>query len=195
MNRGERIANRTKSAVKKALLELIRKKNYPTITVGEITKTGDVGRSTFYRHYQSKAEVLVDIHRDMFEALFRPLSDSRVWLDPKPAPELISFLEDCQQLGKNPFSLTYKLGTDLDYLITHINRQLFITIENALKESYPDKDLNLPLPILAQSVSSLFSGMIMSWFTRFQWVQPREFAMHIHRSIRALILEALESRA
>ena len=56
MNRGERISIRTKSAIKKALLELIDEKNYPEITVHEITKRGNVGRSTLYRHYQSKAD-------------------------------------------------------------------------------------------------------------------------------------------
>jgi AcrR family transcriptional regulator len=69
MNRGERIANKTKSAIKKALLELIQEKNYPDITVSEITERGNIGRSTLYKHYQSKANVLVDIHKDMFENL------------------------------------------------------------------------------------------------------------------------------
>ena len=51
MNRGERIANKTKSAIKKALLELIQEKNYPDITVSEITERGNIGRSTLYKHY------------------------------------------------------------------------------------------------------------------------------------------------
>ena len=54
MIRGERIVNRTKSAIKQALLELIREKNYPAITVSEIVKRGNVGRSTLYKSVKEK---------------------------------------------------------------------------------------------------------------------------------------------
>lgn len=54
VKRGERIANRTKSAIKDALLELIREKNYPDITVREITERGNVERSTLYKTISQK---------------------------------------------------------------------------------------------------------------------------------------------
>ena len=93
MIRGQRITSKTKASIKNALLELIREKNYPDITVGEITERGNIGRSTLYKHYQSKADVLVDIHKDMFEHLFSGLSRSESWISPEPAPELILFFE------------------------------------------------------------------------------------------------------
>ena len=48
-------------AVKNALMELIHEKNYPRISVQEIAEKADVGRSTLYRHYNSKADILVEI--------------------------------------------------------------------------------------------------------------------------------------
>ena len=194
MNRGERIANRTKSAVKKALLECIREKNYPDITVGEITEIADVGRSTFYRHYQSKAEVLVDIHRDMFVHLFSGLSSADLWIAPEPPAELAAFFKKCQRLGLNPFSLSYKLGSDLDFLVTNITRQLTITIEERLRDSYDDAASRIPISVLAQSVSGLYNGLIMSWFTRFQSFDTDQFAAYIHRMTGALICEAFERK-
>ena len=191
MNRGERIANRTKSAIKQALLELIREKNYPDITVGEITKRGDVGRSTLYRHYQSKADILVDIHRDIFEPLFSVMSSRGAWHDPQPPTEWVVFLEKHQRLGRNPFSLSYKLGNDLDYLVNNINGQLAKTIEEKLRDSYTDEDCSMPLELLAQSVCASYSGLIISWFTKFQSIDAYSFAGYIHRILGALIREAV----
>ena len=195
MNRGERIANKTKSAIKDALLVLIEEKNYPNITVSEITEKGNIGRSTLYKHYHSKADVLVDIHVDMFEQLFSGLSTSESWFSPEPPSELISFFERSPRLGKNPFLLSYKLGSDLDYLISNIDLQLTSIIEKRLRKSFDDADSTIPLLILAQSVSNLYSGLIMSWFTKYQSSDVRQFATNIHRMTRALIFEAIGKSA
>lgn len=191
MNRGERIANKTKSTIKNALLELIQEKNYPDITVGEITGRGNIGRSTLYKHYQSKADVLVDIHKDMFEHLFSGLSTSESWFALEPPCELILFFERSRRLGKNPFLLSYKLGSDLDYLMSNINLQLATIIEKRLRNAFNNGDSTIPLPILAQSISNLYSGLIMSWFTKYQSSDIRQFATDIHRMTRALIYEAI----
>jgi AcrR family transcriptional regulator len=191
MNRGERIANKTKSAIKKALLELIQEKNYPDITVGDITGRGNVGRSTLYKHYQSKADVLVDIHKDMFEHLFSGLSTSEAWFAPAPPSELFLFFERSRRLGKNPFLLSYKLGSDLDYLMSNINLELAAIIEKRLRNAFNNGDSSIPFPILAQSISNLYSGLIMSWFTKYQSSDICQFATNIHRMTRALIYEAI----
>jgi len=195
MIRGERIISRTKSSIKNALLELIQEKNYPDITVGEITERGNIGRSTLYKHYKSKADVLVDIHKDMFAHLFSGMSTSESWFSPEPHPELILFFERYQRLGKNPFLLSYKMGSDLDYLISNINSQLTSIIEKRLRNFFDDGDSIIPLPILAQSLSSLYSGLIMSWFTKFQSSDVQEYAINIQKMSRALVFEALGKNA
>lgn len=191
MNRGERIANKTKSAIKNALLELMREKNYPDITVSEITERGNIGRSTLYKHYQSKADVLVDIHKSMFEHLLTGLSTSQSWFALEPPSELIQFFKKYRNLGRNPFSLSYKLGSDLDYLISNINFQLAATVLEKLRHFYNEEDCSIPLPILAQSISYLYSGLIMYWFNKSQSSDVRQFATNMHRMTRALIVEAV----
>jgi len=187
MKKGERIANRTRSSIKRALLDLIHEKNYPDIRVNEITQRADVGRSTLYKHYQSKADVLVDIHKDMFERLFCRSSFSEVWLNQGPPVEWTSFLAKHQRLGRNPFLLTYKLGNDLDYLMNNITGLLSKIIEARLCDSYADKNCTIPIPILSQAVSASFSGLIMSWFTRFQSMKVEKFVGYLHQTLSALI--------
>ena len=191
MKPGERMAHRTKSMIKKALLELIHETNYPEVNVGSITNRADVGRSTFYRHYPSKAAVLVDIHKDIFETLFtRPITLERCH-EKKPPKQWVDFFQTYKDLGINPFSLNYNLGSDLDYLITNIGRQLVLIVEQRLAPLYRDRESAIPLSVLSQSVASSFIGQIMAWFLEYQNGDPREFAGFVYRLICAMINEAV----
>ncbi len=55
----DRRVRRTRLALHKALMALILEKKYQSITVQEILDRADVGRSTFYLHFQDKDELLV----------------------------------------------------------------------------------------------------------------------------------------
>lgn len=191
MVRGKRVVDKTRASIKQSLLKLIHKKNYPQIKVSEITAQANVGRSTFYTHYKSKADVLVDIHADIFSSLFSGLNSKEDWTQAAPRPELALFFERLDRHGRNPFSLTYKLGSDLDYLITSIELQLTKQVQISLQRSFSAEDFIIPLQVLAHSVSSLYSGLIMAWFTRFQTIDSKQFAGYIHRMAGALIQQSL----
>jgi hypothetical protein len=57
--KADRRTQRTKRNVQKALLTLLDEKAYEEITVQEILDRADVGRSTFYKHYQDKEDLLL----------------------------------------------------------------------------------------------------------------------------------------
>lgn len=58
--RGDRRVRRTRTRLKEALLELIEERGYESITVRDLTERADVGRSTFYAHFDSKESLLFD---------------------------------------------------------------------------------------------------------------------------------------
>jgi AcrR family transcriptional regulator len=55
----DRRAARTREMLIHALLELVEDKHYDQITVQDIVQRANVGRSTFYAHYQSKDDLLM----------------------------------------------------------------------------------------------------------------------------------------
>ena len=191
MKPGERIANRTKTAIKQALLELIHEMNYPKITVGQLTDKADVGRSTLYRHYPSKADVLVEIHKDIFETLFKNRITDEFCDNADPPKEWVDFFESYKTLGINPFSLNYKLGKDLDYLMNQIGRTLCVVIEDRLAGLYGPGDNGIPLSVLSQSMASSFSGLVMAWFLEFQKGDAYHYAVYVKRLIVAMVNEAV----
>lgn len=57
-HRPDRRVERTRRQLLATLLHLIDKRAYARITVRDITRRADVGRSTFYAHYRSKEDLL-----------------------------------------------------------------------------------------------------------------------------------------
>ena len=51
---------RTRQALRKALVELIQEKGYDAISVEEITQRANLGRATFYLHYKDKEDILLE---------------------------------------------------------------------------------------------------------------------------------------
>ena len=59
MSQTDRRIAKTRKAIYTAFLELLNSKGYQATTVQDIIDRADVGRSTFYSHYESK-ELLLD---------------------------------------------------------------------------------------------------------------------------------------
>lgn len=70
MSTQDRRITKTRKAIYAAFLQLLNQKNFETITVQEIIDLADVGRSTFYSHYESKELLLDELCRYLFHHLF-----------------------------------------------------------------------------------------------------------------------------
>jgi AcrR family transcriptional regulator len=74
MNEGDRRVVRTKRLLKEALVDLISEQAYETITIRDITDRADIGYATFFRHYDSKDELMLELFTEIIEEL-ESLSD------------------------------------------------------------------------------------------------------------------------
>ena len=54
MQKRDRRVSKTKKAIYQAFLQLLNDKGYDATTVQDIIDLADIGRSTFYCHYESK---------------------------------------------------------------------------------------------------------------------------------------------
>ena len=70
MTKIDRRISKTKKAIYQAFLQLLNAKGYEATTVQAIIDLADVGRSTFYCHYESKELLLDQLCRYLFHHLF-----------------------------------------------------------------------------------------------------------------------------
>lgn len=69
----DRRVRRTRRRLKTALAELIHERKYEGLTVREIAERADVGRSTFYAHFESKEDLLfAGVERHVLEMAREP---------------------------------------------------------------------------------------------------------------------------
>jgi AcrR family transcriptional regulator len=66
----DRRIQKTKKALTEALIHLILEKGYEKVTIQDIIDKANVGRSTFYIHYESKEQLLLDGHNNLNVAMF-----------------------------------------------------------------------------------------------------------------------------
>src|SRR5512143_2387903 len=65
----DRRTQRTRQTLSQALIALIQEKRYEAITVQDICDRANVGRSTFYAHFQDKDALLASNFQQMLESL------------------------------------------------------------------------------------------------------------------------------
>ena len=72
----DRRQRKTREAIFTAFTELLSKKSFDEITVGEIIERADVGRATFYSHFETKAFLLKSFCEELFCHLFDAMEEN-----------------------------------------------------------------------------------------------------------------------
>ncbi|PCK22956.1 TetR family transcriptional regulator [Bacillus pumilus] len=60
---------KTKKAIRESFLELLKEKEVQQITVSELSRRADLGRGTFYLHYQDVFDLYEQLEKELFDQL------------------------------------------------------------------------------------------------------------------------------
>lgn len=165
MKPADRRVTRTRKAIYQAFLDLLNSQGYEALTVLAIIEKADVGRSTFYAHYESKESLLEQLCQELFHHLFKRQSS---WTTNAYLGHIF------KHFYHNQDHITSLLLSKNDYFL----RQLQIEVEKHLypmiATEYLNKQTNVPASYRKYYVSSLFIASITWWMSQRKKVQPEE---------------------
>lgn len=74
----DRRCRKTKSAIKNALLTLLKEKNIGEISIKELADTADINRKTFYNHYTDLNDVFHELENEYVRRIFSLLENGQL---------------------------------------------------------------------------------------------------------------------
>ena len=157
MTSQDRRITKTRKAIYTAFLQLLNQKDYETITVQEIIDLADVGRSTFYSHYESKELLLDELCRYLFHHLFE--REENITIEAYLAHIFSHF-------KKNQDHITSLLFSKNDYFLRQLQKELehhvYPMVAKDLQVSYP----NIPTSYLKHFVITNFIETLTWWLKK-----------------------------
>ena len=157
MTSQDRRITKTRKAIYTAFLQLLNQKNFESITVQEIIDLADVGRSTFYSHYESKELLLDELCRYLFHHLFE--REENISTEAYLAHIFSHF-------KKNQDHVTSLLFSKNDYFLRQLQKELehhvYPMVAKDLQVSYP----NIPTSYLKHFVVTNFIETLTWWLKK-----------------------------
>ena len=156
----DRRQQKTRQAIFYAFSSLLERKNFNNITVQEIIDEANVGRSTFYAHFETKDSLLKAMCTDIFLHVF---SDDL-------KQEITHILYHLQDNRKNRKGL---LSCDSgDIFMGYFKEYLEQTFPIYIQEM----NYNVPADYLLNHVVCSFSETVRWWITRHEQYTPEQIA-------------------
>ncbi|ARD55185.1 TetR/AcrR family transcriptional regulator [Bacillus safensis] len=95
---------KTKRAIRESFLELLKEKEVQQITVSELSRKADLGRGTFYLHYQDVFDLYEQLEKELFDQLGGLYDETFPSQNPL---DMLSFLnKTTEYLKENQYMLT-----------------------------------------------------------------------------------------
>ena len=177
----DRRSQRTRHLLGAALVELIREKDYGTITVSDIIERANVGRSTFYVHYRDKDALFVGELDRVIEILSQRIPGQEE-IPFFPSLGLFRHVGEEFELYK---SLLWTPGIDL--LIKHLQKSISQRVEQGLQNS--GRKFEIPHPVLASFIAGSFLTLL-KWWLENKMIYSAE---QMDETFRKLALPGVES--
>ncbi|UOQ48508.1 TetR/AcrR family transcriptional regulator [Gracilibacillus caseinilyticus] len=159
----DRRVRKSKKALKKALMSLLKQQTLQHITVMEIVTKADVNRGTFYKHYQYKEQLLEemvdDVIADLIVSYREPLHQFKELNVDNLTGSSIKIFEHVASY--NDFYTVIAKSNALEGLQSRICQKLKDLMKEAASSQQPNQAIDLEL--IASYQAYALWGLIIEW--------------------------------
>ncbi len=177
----DRRQKKTRQAIFKAFSELASEKSFDKITISEIIERADIGRATFYAHFETKDFLLKELCKELFEHVFESaIGDEHAHkhIFDCDAPDSV-FLHLFQHLKKNDNNILKLLSCSsnelfLRYFKTELKRLVACQMPLFEREKSPE----LPKDFYINHISATFVETVRFWIDTEMQESPEQMTKY-----------------
>ncbi len=161
----DRRQRKTREAIFNAFISLLSQKDFEHITVGEIIERADIGRATFYSHFETKDFLLKELCEELFCHIFDAMHENHEHkhIFDCDAPDSV-FLHLFQHLQKNDNNILELLSSKNNELfLRYFKNNLMQLIESQVELFKSPKNNKLPKSYWINHITSTFVETIRWW--------------------------------
>ena len=182
----DRRQQKTRAAIFTAFSTLLAKKSYSRITVQEIIDTANVGRTTFYAHFETKDDLLKALCENLFGHIISSAVDcthTHGLYSDRSAPESV-FCHLLQHLQEDENNILELLSCESsEVFLRYFKDSLNELIQNQFVNQNRKNNMDIPQNFLVNHISGSFVEMVL-WWIKGRMKQPPE---ELDRYFRAVI--------
>lgn len=180
----DRRQKKTREAIFRAFGVLLGRKSYNSITVQQIIDEANVGRSTFYAHFETKDDLLEELCRELFGHIVSSATDCThthglYCDDGKPESVFCHLLQHLQENDNNILGLLACESSEI--FLRYFKNSLNELIRGQFMGRR--RDDQLPDDFLINHISGSFVEMVLWWIQGGMKQPPEE----LDRYFRAVI--------
>lgn len=163
----DRRQRKTRQAIFSAFTELLSGRNLSGITVGEIIEKADIGRATFYAHFETKDALLDEYCKELFCHIF-DAADGHA--------ERHTHIFDCEDTD-SPFLHLFRhlynndnniakllAGKNNEVFLLYFKKGLWSLVEGNFRLFDCERLKNLPRDFVINHICSTFVETVKWWF-------------------------------
>jgi AcrR family transcriptional regulator len=164
--RVDRRVQRTRQLLKEALMSLLVEKGYEAITVQNIIDRANLGRSTFYAHYQDKEDLLLSGMEEVVHSLIRGVENSPMEDEGNGESHRILSTLPIFRHAQEQYRLHKAMvaGRGSDVIMKIIQNHLSHHIQEQIELLLPDGQTpSVPPPVMANYLAGALLTLLVWW--------------------------------
>lgn len=171
----DRRQRKTRAAIHRAFEELMAEKHYSAVTVVQIIERADIGRTTFYAHFETKEDLLDDMCADMFGHVFEGVNEYCVGHEDLADMSLAGKLAHLLYHLRDSYSgVCGKLIAEGEpHFTARFKRELEVLFAREAGSAKGD----VPADLLAAMQASAFMEAVSWWLDRGAAASPEQLAI------------------
>lgn len=186
----DRRQQKTRAAIFSAFTSLLAEKSYSKITVQEIIDTANVGRTTFYAHFETKDDLLKELCEELFSHIISSAMDCThthgLYSDGN-APESV-FCHLLQHLQENDNNIIGLLSCESsEIFLRFFKDSLNGLIRSQFVNQNRKANTDIPQDFLINHISGSFVEMVLWWIKGRMKQTPADLDRYFRAVIEPII--------